>query len=207
MNRVIITKMSAPEEPLSNLGLGEDPEPALPTQVVGSFLQKSWQRLLQFGLGDTALRIGIIIVSLALFWGVAALMGRYYTSTRGSAAASVGGVNPNANLYADLPDEIPIYEGQDVPEAFDRAADLHTILPSRGRTELTTYLIQSGDTLFSIAEKFGLRPETILWGNRYTIGDDPHDLPGPNLNILPVDGVLHQWSAGEGLNSVSVTTA
>ena len=204
MNRVIITKMSAPEEPLSNLGLGEDPEPALPTQVVGSFLQKSWQRLLQFGLGDTALRIGIIVVSLALFWGVAALMGRYYTSTRGSAAASIGGVNPNANLYADLPAKIPIYEGQDVPEAFARAADLHTILPSRGRTELTTYLIQSGDTLFSIAEKFGLRPETILWGNRYTIGDDPHMIyPGQTLNILPVDGVLHQWSAGEGLNGVS----
>lgn len=27
--------------------------------------------------------------------------------------------------------------------------------------------------------------------------------PGQNLYILPVDGVLHQWSAGEGLNGVS----
>jgi LysM repeat protein len=64
--------------------------------------------------------------------------------------------------------------------------------------------VESGDTIFSIADKFDLKPETILWGNRYTLGDDPHFiLPGQTLNILPVDGVYHMWSAGEGLNGVA----
>ena len=42
---------------------------------------------------------------------------------------------------------------------------IHTTIPSRPRTEITTYTIQKGDTIFGIAEMFGLKPETILWGN------------------------------------------
>ncbi len=41
-------------------------------------------------------------------------------------------------------------------------------------------------------------------GNRYTLGDDPHMIyPGQELLILPQDGTLHRWSAGEGLNGVA----
>jgi hypothetical protein len=197
--------MEQHEESLSSQGLGEAPEVILPSQVVGSFVQKAWSRLVQFGLGDAALRIGIIVVSLFFFWGIATLMGNYYTSKLGAAAASIGRVSPN-NATPDLNylEMLPVYQGLEAADGITREAALHTILPSRGRTALTNYVIQSGDTLFSIAEKFGLRPETILWGNRYTIGDDPHMIyPGQNLYILPVDGVLHQWSAGEGLNGVS----
>lgn len=197
--------MEQHEESLSSQGLGEAPEVILPSQVVGSFVQKAWSRLVQFGLGDAALRIGIIVVSLFFFWGIATLMGNYYTSKLGAAAASIGRVSTN-NATPDLNylELLPVYQGLEAADGITREAALHTILPSRGRTALTNYVIQSGDTLFSIAEKFGLRPETILWGNRYTIGDDPHMIyPGQNLYILPVDGVLHQWSAGEGLNGVS----
>jgi murein DD-endopeptidase MepM/ murein hydrolase activator NlpD len=69
---------------------------------------------------------------------------------------------------------------------------------------VTQYTVEFGDSIFSIADKFSLDPKTILWGNRYTLGDDPHFIvPGQTLNILPVDGVYHQWSAGEGLNGVA----
>jgi murein DD-endopeptidase MepM/ murein hydrolase activator NlpD len=85
-----------------------------------------------------------------------------------------------------------------------REAVLHTIFPSRPRIEIIKYQVQKGDTLFGIADKFSLKPETILWGNWYTLGGDPHTIrPGQELNILPVDGVLHQWSPGEGLNGVA----
>jgi len=72
------------------------------------------------------------------------------------------------------------------------------------RYEVTTYIVEQGDTIFSIAEKFGLAAETVLWSNRYTLGDTPDGLfIGIELYILPVDGVYHRWSEGEGLNGVA----
>ncbi|GAB4581290.1 MAG: hypothetical protein Fur0022_40370 [Anaerolineales bacterium] len=85
-----------------------------------------------------------------------------------------------------------------------RLALLRTTIPQRPRIEVETYVVQAGDTVFGIAEKFGLKPETILWGNRETLNDDSHNLfPGQELNILPVDGIYHQWSAGESLRKVA----
>ncbi|NIM94272.1 MAG: peptidoglycan DD-metalloendopeptidase family protein [Anaerolineales bacterium] len=85
-----------------------------------------------------------------------------------------------------------------------RRVDVHTIIPSRPRIDVIKYEVKEGDTLFGISEKYNLKPETILWGNWYTLGGDPHTLrPGQELNILPVNGVLHRWSAGEGLNGVA----
>ncbi|MFN2303402.1 MAG: peptidoglycan DD-metalloendopeptidase family protein [Anaerolineales bacterium] len=72
------------------------------------------------------------------------------------------------------------------------------------RNEVINYTVQAGDTIFGIGEKFGLKPETVLWANRYTLGDTPDGLGiGVELVILPEDGVYHRWSEGEGLNGVS----
>jgi len=85
-----------------------------------------------------------------------------------------------------------------------RLAQLHTIIPERPRTDIVQYTVQEGDTVFGIAEKFGLKPETILWGNYYTLLDNPSFLqPGQILNILPIDGIYHRWNAGDGLNGVA----
>jgi len=74
------------------------------------------------------------------------------------------------------------------------------------RAEIIAYEVREKDTLFSIAEDFNLEPETILWANRYIIGDTPDGIyPGQKLIILPEDGVYHAWSYGEGLNAVSRT--
>ncbi len=78
------------------------------------------------------------------------------------------------------------------------------MFPVKPRTEIIIYTVQKGDTVFGIAEKFNLSPETILWGNTYVLGDDPHRLsPGQELNILPVDGTYYEWHAGDGLNGVA----
>ena len=112
-------------------------------------------------------------------------------------------------LLASLPlepNKLPSYSSRANLDhsTISRMAELHTIIPERPRIEIIKYEVQKGDTLFGISEKFGLKPESILWGNWYTLGGDPHTLsPGQELNILPVDGVLHIWSAGEGLNSVA----
>jgi murein DD-endopeptidase MepM/ murein hydrolase activator NlpD len=101
--------------------------------------------------------------------------------------------------------------GEVAPEALDvdyegipRMALPFTTIPSRPRQELTTYTVQEGDTIFGISEKFGLDPETILWGNYAILLDDPHALqPGQQLNILPVNGTYYEWQDGDGLNGVA----
>ncbi len=94
----------------------------------------------------------------------------------------------------------------DVEAATPTATAQPTALPTveAARTEVITYTIQEGDSIFSIASKFNIAPETILWSNRYELGDDPAVyVPGTTIYILPVDGVYHIWQAGEGLNGVS----
>ena len=72
------------------------------------------------------------------------------------------------------------------------------------RYDVTKYTVEAGDTIFGIADKFGLKPETVLWSNRYIIGDTPDGLRiGVALYILPMDGVYHRWAEGEGLNGVA----
>lgn len=85
-----------------------------------------------------------------------------------------------------------------------RSAMIHTSIPSRPRVDVETYVVQPGDSVFQIAEEFGLKPETILWGNYQTLADNPHRLrPGQELNILPVDGTYHEWSKGESFSRVA----
>ncbi len=90
------------------------------------------------------------------------------------------------------------------PALLIRQVDLHTEIPERPRRGIITYTVQAGDTLFGIAEKFKLRPETILWANYDVLQDDPHMLEiGQVLNIPPVDGVLHVVKEGETLEAIA----
>jgi murein DD-endopeptidase MepM/ murein hydrolase activator NlpD len=80
-----------------------------------------------------------------------------------------------------------------------RQADIHTNIPNRPRKEVTVYTVQTGDTLFGIAEKFGVTPETIVWGNP-VLRDDPHLLrPEQELRIPPINGVLRDVQPGDNL--------
>jgi murein DD-endopeptidase MepM/ murein hydrolase activator NlpD len=85
-----------------------------------------------------------------------------------------------------------------------RKADLKTIIPSRPRVDVITYTVQKGDTLFSIADAFRVKPETLLWGNFEVLEDNPHLLsPSQVLNILPINGIYYQWKEGDSLPAVA----
>jgi murein DD-endopeptidase MepM/ murein hydrolase activator NlpD len=89
-------------------------------------------------------------------------------------------------------------------EGIIRQTDVRTIIPERPRQEVITYTVQRDDTLFAIADAFGLKPETILWGNFETLQDNPHLLkPDQVLNILPIDGTYYQWNPNDNLGAVA----
>jgi len=89
-------------------------------------------------------------------------------------------------------------------DGITRSADFETIIPTRPRVKVITYTVQAGDTLFSISDNYGLKPETLLWGNYEVLEDNPHLLkPKQVLNILPVDGTYYQWKDGDTLGGVA----
>lgn len=85
-----------------------------------------------------------------------------------------------------------------------RVTDVQTIIPSRPQTDVLTYTVKKGDTLFDIADTFSIRPETLLFGNYEVLEDNPHLLsPNMVLNILPLDGAFYEWKEGDTLTYVA----
>jgi len=75
--------------------------------------------------------------------------------------------------------------------------------PSRPltRTETEIYNVQSGDSLYSIADKFGLTIDSLLWENNLTLRSIIK--PGQSLEILPVDGLIYKVKKGETLGAIA----
>jgi LysM repeat protein len=66
---------------------------------------------------------------------------------------------------------------------------------------LSTYVVEPGDTLRSLAERFGLSVATIAAANTLT---DPDAISvGQQLVMLPTSGVLHTINQGETLGQVA----
>jgi murein DD-endopeptidase MepM/ murein hydrolase activator NlpD len=62
-----------------------------------------------------------------------------------------------------------------------------TIIPDRPRSEVIDYIVVKGDTIYTIAERFNLQPETIAWANSRNIIRVL--IPGDVITIPPTDGV------------------
>lgn len=160
--------------------------------------------LIGIGLGESMLRAGTTVLSIVLLAGVIWLLRIFYT--RGVETSD----EPSASALQAVP--TMSVEGNETVQqtslesfgGIPRLAQVHTTIPSRPRDEVEKYTVVQGDTIFGISEKFGLKPETVLWANYYVLLDDPHALqPGQELNILPIDGTYHEWQQGEGLNGIS----
>lgn len=141
---------------------------------------------------------GLILLSLILliFWIINPRIGTT-TSVSPTATSTPQLGNPIVNLVEPTLPIIPVMTPTSAP----------TVAPTPiARTEVISYTMVEGDTLYSVADKFDLSPETIYWGNfnLNVMGSDPKDfVPGRTIYILPVDGVYYAWHTGDGLNGVS----
>lgn len=66
---------------------------------------------------------------------------------------------------------------------------------------VTTYIVQSGDTLSGIADRFNINVNTILWENNLSLSS--YIRPGDELAILPINGVTYAIKSGDTLSSVA----
>jgi len=72
-----------------------------------------------------------------------------------------------------------------------------------GSKEIVEYIVQTGDTLSLISEKFGISIETILWAN--DLNKSSAIQPGQKLIILPVSGVLYYVKKDDTLSEIAKT--
>jgi len=184
-----------PQEPKQK----ENPQPSLTV-----LWEKWWKKMQGRGWADNLLRIGSTLVCLALVLLILWVMQSFYLK---------GTLVENGQSVVTTPVEpvddrliLPAYSGVSAFSGIARVNDLHTFIPNKSRFQVQNYTVVVGDTLFNIAAKFGLNPTTILWGNFYTLNDNPDNMqPGEVIKILPVDGVLYNWHQEDGLNKVSET--
>jgi hypothetical protein len=110
----------------------------------------------------------------------------------------------NAQAVADIL-ATPIAPAESSPyvdiEAVRNIYNPFTIIPERSRSGIEEYTIQSGDTIFAIAERYRLTPESLVWGNDHSLVEGLR--PGRIINILPVDGVYHQVLESETILQVA----
>ena len=66
--------------------------------------------------------------------------------------------------------------------------------------EIIIHNVVEGETLSSIAQRYGLQLTTILWENNLT--EKSKLKPGQELKILPLDGIRHKVARGETIYSV-----
>lgn len=79
--------------------------------------------------------------------------------------------------------------------------DTRTNISQKPRAEIIEYEVQAGDTVSSIADKFGISTDTIKWANDLS---SVHTIkPGEKLKVLPVSGIAHTVKSGDTLESVA----
>jgi hypothetical protein len=165
-----------------------------------------WESIQKRGLTDPAMRAGTGLATVSLVLIAIWVMSSFFLSgtVNNPQNADFIPLGPEPTTYPMDYLTMNSFVPNPQPEGIPRYIDAHTSLPIKPRAEITSYIVEKGDTIFSIAGKYNLRPQTILWGNYEILADNPAYLtPGQKLTILPVDGVYHQWHAGEGLNGVA----
>jgi len=61
------------------------------------------------------------------------------------------------------------------------------------------YVVQTGDTLSTLAQAFGLDQKTLIWANEPLLERRDVLSVGQELVVLPVDGALHKVAEGDSL--------
>jgi murein DD-endopeptidase MepM/ murein hydrolase activator NlpD len=69
------------------------------------------------------------------------------------------------------------------------------------RDKIYEHAVQSGDTVSSIAEKYGVSADTVRWQNNIDAKDTIK--PGQVLEIIPVTGIAHKVQKGDTVYSIA----
>lgn len=114
--------------------------------------------------------------------------------------SDVGTIPSSANFGSDdITGDLPIASIENNSTLLN--PNLPSIINSNSRTKIVEYQVEGGDTIGTIAEKFGISVNTILWANNLTANKTIR--PGDKLVILPTSGVLHKVKSGDSVATIA----
>ncbi len=110
-----------------------------------------------------------------------------------------------------LSDTFPIFTNQAAALDFTAAtAEKQSVLAGeevfqtqvsdKPRDKVIDYTVEKGDTVSTVAKKFGVSEDTIRWANNFT-GNNINI--GDSLKVMPVSGVVHKVEAGDTVYTVA----
>ncbi|MFH1671387.1 MAG: LysM peptidoglycan-binding domain-containing protein [Candidatus Portnoybacteria bacterium] len=76
-----------------------------------------------------------------------------------------------------------------------------TFISQEARSETTSYVVQEGDAISSIAASFGISLNTLLWAN--SLKETSLIRPGDELTILPISGLVHRVKSGDTIGGIA----
>lgn len=97
------------------------------------------------------------------------------------------------------PWEIP--SASNVLSAATEDPDTTTLVSEKVRDKVIEYTVAEGDTVSSVAEKFGVSEDTIIWQN--DLSSKNAIKVGSTLEILPVAGISHKVQKGDTVYSIA----
>ena len=174
--------------------------------LISFCFKKSFQREIFFGLA---------VIFFVFFFGISIVGFGLQSDLTAAVKDKIPGqdlfANPVKNFIRESP-KMTLIQGNSLvgispPEAITPQV-LGSVLGSietetEARNEIIEYIVEAGDTLSSIAAKFEISLETILWANDLTAKSIIK--PGQKLIILPVSGVLYHVKKGDTLSEIAET--
>jgi murein DD-endopeptidase MepM/ murein hydrolase activator NlpD len=121
--------------------------------------------------------------------------------------ATFGSSGLIATTYPGVPSDLSFPEdtwatAAEPAESLGLAVSLETIESEKPRDRIVKYRVKPGDTVSTIAEKFGIDVATIQWANP-SLANINDIMPGDTLDIMPVSGVAHRVEAGDTIYSIA----
>ena len=152
-------------------------------------------------LDSRYMRAARLVVLVLIALAVSILI--HHRFARGRALAQ--GLQPgtttpqNAEPMPELP---ALVQREQSTGMISRQLMLKTRIPDRENHDVLEYTVEAGDSPWSIANRFDLQPESILWANASLNSSAGSLKPGMVLKIPPVDGVIHTVKEGDTLDDL-----
>ncbi|MFC1780230.1 peptidoglycan DD-metalloendopeptidase family protein [Patescibacteria group bacterium] len=164
----------------------------------------SWSFIIWVGILATNLKGELV---KRMFWGRSTFYKSTFQFSLGliTVVIGLGGLTGRLNLFTPGVSEVLAFPTEQLGDAdyLDEGASIQAIVSnaslSRG-FDVQKYIVQKGDTLSAIAEKFGVSADTIRWANGIT---GEYIKIGQELEILPINGVIHTVKSGDTIASIS----